>query len=113
MRKYNKYNNIRTEVDGVVFASKKEAREWVRLCGELKAGHITALDRQIKYQFPDGFGGLIRHVKSNRPLTYIADFVYIRNGQKIIADAKGHITPEYKIKAALMKCLLGITIVEF
>lgn len=99
-------------MDGIVFDSAKEARHWSRLTLEAKAGHITALERQVKFTFPDGSGDVIRHVKSKRPVTYIADFTYIRAGKKIVADAKGFRTGEYKLKAALMKSLLGIEIVE-
>lgn len=113
MKKYrSKYGNKKTILDGIVFDSQKEAKYWMILCNESKAGKITSLNRQVKFTFPDGFGDVIRHVKSKRPLTYIADFVYIKNGLKIVADAKGFRTGEYKIKAALMKSLLGIEILE-
>lgn len=108
----NKYGNKKTTIDGLTFDSQKEARIWQRLVLEAKAGIITGLQRQVAYEFPDNFGNVIRHVKSKRPVKYVADFVYIKNGQKIVADAKGFRTAEYKLKAALMKSLLNIEILE-
>ena len=40
--------------------------------------------------------GVIRAIK------YIADFVYFENGKKIVVDAKGYETSEFKIKKKLL-----------
>lgn len=109
---YNKYKNVRVEVDGIKFSSKKEARIWSQLVLLEKQGMISNLRRQVKFTFP-GKVGDIRFVDSNRVMSYVADFVYIEQDKEIVADAKGMRTPEYKIKKALMWGLLGIKIKEF
>lgn len=111
--KLRKYGNTKVEVNGEKFDSQKEYRVYLSLLQRLKDGEITALQRQVTYNFPAINGDVVRYHKSKRALKYIADFVYIEKGQKVVADAKGFRTREYKIKAALMYSLLGITIKEY
>lgn len=47
-----------------------------------------------------------------RECTYVADFVYLQDGEIIVEDTKGFRTPEYKIKRKLMLFLKGIRIKE-
>lgn len=101
--KGNKFRNIRTEVDGISFASKREARRWSELLLMQKAGYITDLDRQKR--FPLDVNGM--------PIClYVADFTYRRNGSLVVEDAKGVRTPEFKLKAKLMKAVHNIEVVE-
>lgn len=47
----SKYYNIKTRaVDGTVFDSHKEARRWDELLLLQRAGKITDLQRQVKYE---------------------------------------------------------------
>lgn len=108
---YNKYGNIRVTIDGIKFDSKKEARYWLVFKEMETRGEISNLERQVKYTFPCPTG-LVRHTKSNRPVTYVADFVYEKNGMKVVADAKGIRTQDYKLKAAMMLHLNGIRVIE-
>jgi len=41
--------------------------------------------------------------KKIRPITYIADFVYIENDQTVVEDCKGVLTTEYKLKKKLFQ----------
>lgn len=102
-RKLRKYRNVPTVVDGIRFDSKREAARWSELKLLEKAGKIEDLQRQARYELRVN-GALICH--------YNADFIYIENGQRIVEDAKGVRTREYKLKKKLMKAVHGIDIVE-
>ena len=108
----SKYGNIRTEVDGITFASRKEANRYGELTLMEKAGEIRDLKLQRVYTLisaqRDENGKVIE-----QPLKYIADFVYKdREGRTVVEDAKGLKTDVYKIKRKLMLCLYGIRIQE-
>ena len=47
-----------------------------------------------------------------RPVKYVADFMYEENGQQVIEDAKGVRTKEYILKRKLMLYRYGIRIRE-
>lgn len=99
----NKFGNVKTEIDGVVFASKKEAARYRQLSLLLKAKEITNLELQPRFK-------LI--VSGQNICTYVADFQYECNGLKVVEDAKGYKTPVYKIKKKLMKAVHGIEVKE-
>jgi hypothetical protein len=88
----NKYRAVPTVVDGIRFASKREAKRWSELKLLEQAGDIKNLRRQVRY-------------KLTMPVAYVADFVYEwRHGATVvIEDAKGYATPLFKRKARLMK----------
>ena len=46
----NKYNNRKVKVGGEVFDSRKEYDRWRELCLLQKAGKITDLERQVKFE---------------------------------------------------------------
>lgn len=96
----HKYGAKPTEVDGIKFPSKREARRYGELKLLEKAGHITALRRQVRYR-------LVQVVH------YVADFVYIDDtGAEIVEDVKGYRTREYKAKKRLMESQHKIVIRE-
>ena len=99
----NKYRNKPTVVDGIRFASKKEAARYKELLLLENAGKIKYLQRQVRYDLV---------VNMNKICTYVADFVYQGTGEIVVEDTKGMRTPIYKLKAKLMKACLGITIKE-
>ena len=103
-RPRTKYGNKRTEVDGKSFASKKEAKVYQQLKLLEKAGQISDLQTQVTFRLD---------IDEHHICRYIADFVYIENGKRIVADAKGFKTPEYKLKKKLMLACHGIEILEF
>lgn len=70
----SKYNNVPTEVDGIVFDSGREASRYVELREAEAKGQIRNL--KLQYVFPIVIDGV-------RICDYIADAVYeeLRNGQ--------------------------------
>ena len=92
------------------FDSKKEAARYAELALMQRAGIISDLRRQVKYelipsQYKDG-------KCIYRSSSYIADFVYEQNGETVVEDTKGFKTPEYIIKKKLMYYIHGIFIKE-
>lgn len=107
-----KYHNRKTEVDGIVFDSAKEASYYLDLKFLQKVGRIKNLQRQVKYELIPSQKGEIRN---ERPVTYIADFVYEEDGKTIVDDVKSEITRKdhaYIIKRKLMKWVHGIEVRE-
>lgn len=99
----HKYNAKVTYVDGIRFDSKWEADRYCQLKILEKSGEVTDLELQVEYKI------MINDVLVTK---YIADFVYIMGEKKIVEDAKGFITPEYRIKKNLMLAVNGIEIYE-
>jgi hypothetical protein len=103
----NKFGAVKTVVDGVTFASKKEARRYSELKLLERAGEISDLKLQPRYDLT---------VNGKKVCTYVGDFQYIRrNGVGPflnIEDAKGFKTPTYKLKAKLFEAVMGFPIVE-
>ncbi len=99
----SKWHNVRTMVDGITFDSKREAKHYAELKIELLAGEIADLELQKPFSLD---------VNGIHICNYIADFVYRRNGELVVEDAKGKATDVYIIKRALMRAVYGIEIVE-
>lgn len=99
--KRNKYGNVKVEVDGMLFDSKKEAKRYNELKLLEKAGTIEGLKLQVPFE-------LIPSQPDEKAVKYIADFVYIENGQTIVEDVKGCKTKDYIIKRKLMKWLKNV-----
>ena len=99
----SKWRNVRTSVDGITFASKREANRYAALKIELLAGEITDLELQKPFRLD---------VNGVHICDYIADFVYRRDGVQVTEDAKGKATELYRIKKALMRAIYGIEILE-
>lgn len=100
--KRSKFHNVRIEVDGIKFDSKKEYKRYTELKLLERAGVIRDLRLQVPFELiPAQPGGL----RSERPMTYVADFVYfdIEKNRQITEDCKGVKTKEYIIKRKLMK----------
>jgi len=121
----NKYHAKKTVVDGMVFDSKKEARQYgVLKCLE-KAGEISDLKRQVEFLLipeqrePDTIGtrgGVHRGKLIERKVTYVADFVYVRDGKCVVEDVKGYkgggAYEVFKLKRKLMLFVHGIKVKE-
>lgn len=93
--KVNKYRNRKTNG----YDSAKEAKRAAELKLLGKAGHITDLQEQVTILLQERFRC---NGKWERAITYIADFVYFKDGQKIIEDVKGFKTDVYKIKRKML-----------
>lgn len=100
-----KYHNSKTVIDGIRFDSKKEAKRYLELKILEKAGAIQDLKRQVPYV-------LINKSRYGRAIKYVADFVYLENGQLVVEDVKGVRTPVYKLKKRLMAERFGIEVKE-
>lgn len=98
-----KYKAIKTEVDGIMFASKKEAMRYKELKFLRSQYRISDLILQPKFPV---------EVCGKKICTYVADFLYHENGQKIIEDVKGVKTPVYRLKKKLVEAIYNITIKE-
>jgi len=109
--KPSKYKNVKTEVDGIKFDSKKEAKRWQELKLLEASGEIDQLMRQIKYELIPSY-----KFPTERAVNYVADFVYLtRVGEAwtwIVEDAKGMRTPDYVIKRKLMRHVHGVIVRE-
>lgn len=103
--KKSKYNAKKEVVDGITFDSKKEAKRYLELKAMEKVGAIQKLQLQVPFV-------LIEKSKYGRSIKYVADFVYNKNGSKIVEDVKGVKTPVYKLKKRLMAEKYGIMIQE-
>lgn len=123
MRWYNqnKYKNTKTIVDGIEFDSRKEAARYKELKLLEAAGEISNLEMQVKFvliptqrepDFVGVRGGIKKGKIIEKECSYLADFVYIRDGEVIVEDTKGIRTKDYIIKRKLMLYLLGIRIQE-
>ena len=97
-------------MNGVVYDSQKEANRWCELSLLQRAGKITNLLRQVKYELipAQRIDGKV----VERACTYVADFVYEENGNTVVEDTKGFKTKDYIIKRKLMLYLKGIRIRE-
>lgn len=104
-----KFNNKQIVYDGNVFDSKRELARWQELQLAERAGDITELQRQVRFQLIPAQNGKYRH---ERPCYYEADFVYMKNGEQIVEDSKGNRDPKYIIKRKLMLSVYGISIFE-
>lgn len=117
----SKYGNRKVKHDGEWFDSQRELDRWLELRLLERAGVIHALRRQVKYVLipeqrePDTIGprgGVRRGKLIERERSYWADFVYERDGQTVVEDAKGFKTDVYLLKKALLLHTYGIRIQE-
>ena len=101
-----KYRNVKTEIDGMQFDSKKEARRYLDLRAEQSDGTISELRCQVEFPL---------EVCDVVVCCYVADFTYIRDGVQIVEDVKSAVTkknPAYRIKKKLFEAIYGIEIKE-
>ena len=126
-----KYGNNKIKNAFGTYDSELEWARYVFLSNRQKEGEISDLRRQVEYLLiPAQYGTEIRHLKTKdkevkvlleRPCSYIADFVYERNGKTIVEDCKGEDkkykgkrfstqTADFKIKKKLMLYIHNIQI---
>ena len=97
---FHKFNAVRTEVSGVKFPSKKEARYYEKLLLRQKAGDVLFFLRQVPFHLP----GNVR---------YVIDFVtFEKNGTVHFIDVKGFKTSEYRMKKRQVEALFPVEIEE-
>ena len=123
----HKYRAVKTTIDGIKFASKREAKRYTELKILEKAGMITHLELQPEY--PITINGI-------KICKYIADFRYFtvraENNERsynskgewqtptmtgdtegqIVEDSKGFKTPIYRLKKKLVEACYPGTIIK-
>lgn len=118
----HKFNNKKMSTPDGEFDSKGEWERWIFLKEALGNGQISELRRQVKYTLiPTQYRTEIVHLKTKdkevkrvaeREITYTADFVYEKNGEKIVEDFKGFPNDRWPLKKAMMLYFHGIAIRE-
>ena len=116
-----KYGNHKIKNAYGTYDSQLEWSRFLFLSNREKEGEITNLRRQVEYLLiPAQYGTEIKHLKTKdkevrvlleRSCSYVADFVYERNGKTIVEDCKGSkgiITETAKIKKKLLLWVHGI-----
>jgi hypothetical protein len=98
----NKYGAKKTEVDGITFDSRLEARRYVQLKALERAGEIHNLTLQPRYEF------VVNGVRVGR---YTPDFQYMDNeGDIHTEDAKGVRGRDLTMRLNLMRACHGVTV---
>lgn len=102
MKRYSKYRNIKTTVNGITFDSRFESEYYVVLRNLERQGDIKNLRTQVPFvifdSFKDGNG------KWRAAIKYVADFVYeTLDGETVVADTKSSatVTDIFRIKYKL------------
>lgn len=117
----SKYRAVPTVVDGVRFASKREAARYQELKLLERAGKIEDLELQPEFAIhvPIMTGTVKGAVKSvpvrSVPVAvYRADFAYVDwySGGRVVEDVKGVRTPVYRLKKKLVEAQYGVRIHE-
>jgi len=105
-----KYGAQKTTVDGIVFASKAEARAYQTLRVLEVAGKIFGLTRQPRFllqeKFTDGSG------RNHRAIYYQADFMFQRDLKDVVIEVKGYETEAWKLKEKLFRSRYPNTTLE-
>lgn len=116
-----KYRAVKTVVDGVTFASKKEARRYQELRLLEKASEIEELELQPRFVLNAAstsgqFSRAIQAVAgtlNTKVGEYRADFKYhdVRKGRWIVEDVKGYDVPLGRWKRKHCEIQYGITVI--
>ena len=125
--KPHKYGAKATVVDGIRFASLREANRYSELKLLERAGEIRNIELQPRFTFYVHFETMFTYVADfayERPIT-VAELEEVKNDKRrwrsgcflpkwhrVIEDVKGVRTPIYKLKKKLIEKSYGITIVE-
>jgi len=96
----HKFRAIPTELDGIKFASRKEARRYRELRLLEKSGELLFFLRQVPFHLP-------ANVK------YVCDFLcFWKDDTVTIEDVKGIKTPLYVLKKKQVEAIYPIEITE-
>lgn len=111
----NKYHNKKVVVDGLIFDSRKEGERWKELKLLESSGKIEKLERQVKFDLlPKQIGSDGKVIE--RKVQYVADFIYIRDGEVVVEDVKGYrgggAYEVFKLKKKMMLYFFGIRVKE-
>lgn len=106
MTRRPKYGAVPTTTpDGIRHPSKRQAKRWEELKLLERAGEIVNLKREVPFKL---------EVNGELICTYRADHVYDwkHGGGSVVEDSKGMRTDVFRLKAKLMKAVLGIHVKE-
>lgn len=104
-----KYGNKKTELDGITFDSRKEARRYAELKLLEMAGEISDLELQKPFILQPGF---VHEGKKIQPIKYIADFCYKDHGETVVEDVKSPATRKDKVYQLKKKMMLYVNKTE-
>ncbi|MFM0608713.1 DUF1064 domain-containing protein [Paraburkholderia sediminicola] len=109
----SKYGNEKAMHEGMKFDSKRELRKWLSLLDQQAAGVISGLQRQVPFVLAESVD--LGEKRRKPAMRYFADYVYtiVATGERVVGDAKGKKTPDYRMKKHLMASVHGIVIQEF
>lgn len=124
----SKYLAKKVEVDGIEFDSKKEANHYLFLKSQQEQGLISSLRVHVPFELiPTQYEEVIKYTPKHhkekkvkrvveKSVVYYADFVYDKNGERVVEDTKGYkfgtAYAVFVIKRKLMRWLHGIQVVE-
>lgn len=96
----HKFRAIPTELDGIKFASRKEAKRYRELRLLEKSGKLLFFLRQVPFHLPGG-------------VKYVCDFLcFWKDDSVTIEDVKGLKTPMYILKKKQVEFIYPIKIIE-
>lgn len=104
----SKYHNIKTEYNGTIFDSIKEAN-YAKLLDSCKRAvkpseRVVSYEMQVPYKIT---------VNGKHIAKYIADFkVKYADGREVVIDVKGVRTGVYSLKKKLIEALYDFEIIE-
>lgn len=101
----NKYKNKKVWAYNRWWDSQFEYNYYYFLLQKEKEGIISDLQIQVPFV-------LIEKSKYGTAIKYVADFVYNKDGNMVVVDAKGVKTPVYKLKSRLFAEKYGFEIKE-
>lgn len=95
-----KFNNQKTDVDGIRFDSRKEAKYYEDLLWLQRTGTVKSIELQPEFVLQPGYE---REGKKIRPIIYRADFkVTEADGHIYYVDTKGMRTQVYLLKKKML-----------
>lgn len=107
-RGYETVSGIPIEADPAslvkVADSLKEYRRWMDLTRLQAVGMISGLRKQVPF--------VLHGVNGAKLCRYVADFVYVERGQRVVEDTKGVLTAMYKLKKKMLADEYGVAIRE-
>ena len=109
MPRRSKYGARRTTVDGIMFHSAGEARRWQELKLLERGRAVYDLRRQVPFDLV-AWARPGEVTRSHLIGSFIADFVYIENGEQIVEDFKGIITPLARWKLKHFRAQYGVKV---
>ena len=116
--KKSKYHNIKTDINGIHFDSRKEARRFGELLAMEQTGEIRDLRLQVNFTLREGYTK--PDGERVRAIIYRADFTYWKRAENggytlyIVEDVKSTATrtAAYKLKRKLFREKYGTDITE-